>query len=62
MALWGHSLRIFKNAWFERFTRMAKSILALSDHQLAALITNGQFEEINHDDQAIPKRSPGCDP
>lgn len=33
-----------------QFKKMAKSVLALSDHQLATLIANGQFEEINHDE------------
>lgn len=38
-----------------QFKKMAKSVLALSDSQLATLIANGQFEEVNYHDQTIPK-------
>ena len=46
-------MRIFKNAWFGRFTRMEQiadtalgEVLALNDAQLALLIAKGLFEEV----------------
>lgn len=39
----------------EQFKKMAKHVLALTDAQLVALVANGQFEEVQQDDQKIPK-------
>ncbi len=39
----------------ERFKKMAKRVLALTNAQLHELISNGQFEEVRNDDQEIPQ-------
>lgn len=39
----------------EMFKKLAEHLLSLSDSQLSELITNGQFEEIENDDEKISK-------
>ena len=41
------------DAELAQFRKMAGAVLNLNNHQIGALISNGQFEEVNHDDQAI---------
>lgn len=39
----------------EQFKRMAKHMLALSDAQLEALVTDGRLEEVTDNDEAVPE-------
>lgn len=39
----------------EQFKKMAKHVLALSEAQLNALVSNGQFEEVESNDEEISK-------
>ncbi|WP_172656306.1 hypothetical protein [Halomonas sp. PR-M31] len=49
-------MRIFKNAWFDRFAKKqklkdaAQHILELSEEHLAEMIQKGQFSEVKDDD------------
>jgi hypothetical protein len=36
------------------FKKAARHVLELTDEQLAALVRNGQFSEVDDDDQAVP--------
>ena len=36
------------------FKKAARHVLELTDEQLAALIRNGQFSEVDDDDEAVP--------
>ena len=38
-----------------QFKKMAKHVLRLSDHQLSILVAEGQFEEVENNDEEISK-------